>query len=165
MGRNWSFCVLSCKSTACSTVHGHISARDCGWSCSSGLCTFASLLVTLYITDRRGDLRRCSRVGQLRFRSISSTQDVVPARDKPCRLSLFCFNPGDVHLGVGVPDCAGIFQKWPDQRFVNKVPGLCGADLQVPPEKSRSLICLGDNAINVMVELGVTLECYFKVLN
>lgn len=90
---------------------------------------------------------------------------MVPVKNKPCRSPLYSFNPGDVLFGGSVLDCAGIFQKWPDQRFVNKVPGLCGADLQVPPEKSRSLICLGDNAINVMVELGVTLECYFKVLN
>ena len=72
---------------------------------------------------------------------------VVPVEDKPWRSPLYRFNPGDVLLSGGVPDCAGIFYKRPNQRFVGKVLGLGEADLRVSSEKSKDPICLGNNRI------------------
>ena len=90
LGRILSFCVLFCRSTACDTDHGHVSLGTAVGTVVLGCVSLASLLETLYIIDRRADSRHCSRVGQLRFCSISSTQDVLWYLRETNRASCVC---------------------------------------------------------------------------
>ena len=86
-------------------------------------------------------------------------------RPKLCHSPLYLINPRHVLPGGRVPNSAGVFQKRPNLKFVDKVLGLCGADLQDPPERSNGSICLDDNSINynVVVEPGVARKCHTKV--